>query len=310
MPEEIDFFNPLHVRGVVKGSQATGPGEAVMLGDDLKVPADMVPTPDMSGYVRDDELATVAKSGAYADLTGKPTIPPAYTLPVAGSALGGVKNGGNVSVDGSGNMNVDLSGYATKGEIPDTSGFETSAHAAATYATKSEIPDTSGFETTQHASATYATKSEVTSGLGGKVDKVSGSRLMTDAEGTKLGNIAAGAQVNVIESVKRNGAAVPVSGKAVDIAVPTKTSDLQNDSGFITQSALAGLAKVARAQVTGNGSSKTLSVSHQLGAVPIVYIYKGGQQYLTDIASTSTQVTLSFNTAPASGTVFDLILIG
>ena len=79
---------------------------------------------------------------------------------------------------------------------------------------------------------------------------------------------------------------------------------------FITQAALSGLAKVARAQVTGNGSSKTLSVSHQLGAVPIVYIYKGGQQYLTDIASTSTQVTLSFNTAPASGTVFDLILIG
>ena len=288
MPEEIDFFNPLHVRGVVKGSQATGPGEAVMLGDDLKVPADMVPTPDMSGYVKDDELATVAKSGAYADLTGKPTIPPAYTLPVAGSALGGVKNGGNVSVDGSGNMNVDLSGYATK----------------------SEIPDTSGFETTQHASATYATKSEVTTGLSGKVDKVGGQRLMTDAEGTKLSGIATGAQVNIIESVKRNGAAVPVSGKAVDISVPTKVSDLQNDSGFITQAALSGLAKVARAQVTGNGSSKTLSVSHQLGAVPIVYIYKSGQQYLTDIASTSTQVTLSFNTAPASGTVFDLILIG
>lgn len=37
--------------------------------------------------------------------------------------------------------------------------------------------------------------------LDGKVDKVEGSRLMTDAEGTKLANIAEGAEVNVIESV-------------------------------------------------------------------------------------------------------------
>lgn len=37
--------------------------------------------------------------------------------------------------------------------------------------------------------------------LDGKVDKVEGSRLMTDAEGTKLAGIANGAEVNVIESV-------------------------------------------------------------------------------------------------------------
>lgn len=288
MPEEIDFLNPLHVRGVVKGSQATGPGEAVMLGDDGKVPSDMVPTPDMTEYAKKAELAEVATSGAYDDLTGKPTIPPAYTLPVAGTALGGVKNGGNVAVDGSGNMNVDLSGYATKGEIPDTSGFET----------------------TQHASATYATKGEVTTGLSGKVDKAAGSRLMTDAEGTKLSGIAAGAQVNVIESVKRNGVAVPVSGKAVDLSVPTKVSELQNDSAYVTQSALAGMAKVWHGQVSGNGSSKSLSASHNLGVLPAVTIYKAGELYITDMTVTTTQVTLAFNTAPTSGTVFDLIAIG
>ena len=37
--------------------------------------------------------------------------------------------------------------------------------------------------------------------LNGKVDKVEGSRLMTDTEGTKLAGIAEGAEVNVIESV-------------------------------------------------------------------------------------------------------------
>ena len=36
-----------------------------------------------------------------------------YVLPVGGTAIGGVKNGGNVVIDGSGNATVDLSGYAT-----------------------------------------------------------------------------------------------------------------------------------------------------------------------------------------------------
>ena len=107
------------------------------------------------------------------------------------------------------------------------------------YALKSEIPDVSGFETSSHASSTYATKTEVTSGLEGKVDKVARSRLMTDAEGSKLSGIAAGAQVNVLESVKVNNVAQHISDKAVNITVPTKVSDLSNDSGFQTASQVA-----------------------------------------------------------------------
>lgn len=56
----------------------------------------------------------------------------------------------------------------------------------------------------------------------------------TSEEKTKLGGVATGAQVNVIESVKVNGVAQSVTGKAVDVTVPTNTSDLTNDSGFIT----------------------------------------------------------------------------
>ena len=98
--------------------------------------------------------------------------------------------------------------------------------------------------------------------VGTKVDKVEGKGLSTNdytsAEKTKLGGIATGAQVNVIENVvvngtsatianktatitmetgaidqiKVNGVAQPIEDKAVDIAVPTKTSDLTNDSNF------------------------------------------------------------------------------
>ena len=87
------------------------------------------------------------------------------------------------------------SSKANVGDIPDVSGFETTAHAEATYATKTEleakadidqiitvttgdgtkyladdgayktvtVPDVSGFETTAHAEATYATKADTLS---------------------------------------------------------------------------------------------------------------------------------------------------
>ena len=50
----------------------------------------------------------------------------------------------------------------------------------------------------------YATKTD----LNDKVDKVEGSRLITSAEGEKLANIEAGAQVNKIESVTASELAI------------------------------------------------------------------------------------------------------
>ena len=74
--------------------------------------------------------------------------------------------------------------------------------------------------------------------LANKVDKVSGKGLSTNdyttAEQTKLSGIATGAQVNVLEGIQRNGTDVAISNKKANISVPTKTSDLTNDSGFIT----------------------------------------------------------------------------
>lgn len=69
--------------------------------------------------------------------------------------------------------------------------------------------------------AQYATTEFVNGELAKKVDVVEGSRLMTNAEGTKLAGIAEGAQVNVIEKVKVNGVEQTVTDKAVDITVPT-----------------------------------------------------------------------------------------
>lgn len=52
----------------------------------------------------------------------------------------------------------------------------------------------------------------------------------------KLVGIEANAQVNKIESVKVNGTALTITNKEVNVTVPTKTSEIANDSGFITAS--------------------------------------------------------------------------
>ena len=74
--------------------------------------------------------------------------------------------------------------------------------------------------------------------VSGKVDKVDGKGLSsndyTSNEKTKLANIASGAQVNVLEGIQKNGETVTVTNKIANISVPTKTSDITNDSGFIT----------------------------------------------------------------------------
>lgn len=92
--------------------------------------------------------------------------------------------------------------------------------------------------------------SKIKAALGGKVDVVSGKGLSTNdytsAEKQKLSGIASGAQVNVIESIKVNGTKVEPSSKAVDISVPTKVSQLTNDSRFQTSTQVDSI-------VTGKG---------------------------------------------------------
>lgn len=74
-----------------------------------------------------------------------------------------------------------------------------------------------------------------------KVDKVARKGLSTNDyttdEKNKLAGIAAGAQVNVIESVKVNGTAQTISNKEIDIPVPTKLSQLTNDIYEVATSA-------------------------------------------------------------------------
>lgn len=51
-----------------------------------------------------------------------------------------------------------------------------------------------------------------------------------------------GGEPNVIEVIERNGVTLPVVNKKVNVIVPTATSQLTNDSGYISSSSLADVA--------------------------------------------------------------------
>lgn len=66
-----------------------------------------------------------------------------------------------------------------------------------------------------------------------------GSYVHTDNNFTtelknKLDGIESGAEVNTIEKIQRNGTELTITNKTVNIDVPISTSDLTNNSGFIT----------------------------------------------------------------------------
>ena len=76
------------------------------------------------------------------------------------------------------------------------------------------------------------TKSNITD-LSDATDSAGG--LMTAAQAQKLAGIAAGAEVNVIKGVQKNGTDIQpdATTKKVNISVPTKTSDLTNDDNTV-----------------------------------------------------------------------------
>ena len=104
------------------------------------------------------------------------------------------------------------------------------------------------------------------------------------------------AQANIIESVKVNGTALTPSDKAVNITVPTKTSQLTNDSGYkttdnnttysldATASATNGNAKI---NLTGSDSSTKSVTIKGSGATTVTTDASG----IVTVSSTNTVYT-------------------
>lgn len=91
--------------------------------------------------------------------------------------------------------------------------------------------------------------------------------LLTSANYKKLTGLETGAQVNKIETIKKNGVIVNVSDKTVDISVPTKVSELNNDKAFQTKAEVQALIQQA-----GHMEKKIVDTKPETGFDNIVYL--------------------------------------
>lgn len=444
----MTFWNPIRVMGKVRADQGTAAGDAVVLGDDGKVPGTLVNLPDMADYVKGSDLADVATSGSYNDLTDKPSIP---TIPgnlvqggisatpgndtvelavttyngqvqrenilsatasgsgVMSSAdkikLDGIASGAQANVVETVRVNgvplvpsaktVDVTVPTKLSDLTNDAGFITNAVSTlANYYLKSEV----------YAKTETFTRAEVQNLINGitqpKVQIVqqlpssgdvgtlylvalsdgSGQNLyseyvwtgsafeqigttsfqldivqntgisingtaLQEADATRAGlmpsddkakldsvptpsTIALKSEIPTVPGVataqsnglmsaadKQKMDAVPTpSTIALKTEIPTIPGNATASSAGLMSSAdkskLDGLRQPWRGTVTGDGTSTTLTATHNLGAVPAVTIYtSSGELYFTDMTVTTTTITLSFNTAPASGTTYTLVAI-
>lgn len=174
----------------------------------------------------------------YSDLPTDASSGDVYNIEAA-DKTNGIKAGDNVAWNGTAwdvlAGTIDLSGYATAtaldGKVDKVEGSRLMTNAEGTklegIAAGAQVNTIDSVDTDQFGldeakkltllDIAMAKVTGLTNALAGKVDKVEGSRLITDAEGTKLAGIESGAQANTIENVKVGGVALAISEKSVNI---------------------------------------------------------------------------------------------
>lgn len=167
---------------------------------------------------------------------------------------------------------IDHSVYATKTEVENHI-----AEATATYATKAELEAHD-----EAAEAKYATKEElapVTQTANNASTEVANLKTRFDEI------VAVGGEPNAINNIKVNGTTQAIVDKVVDITVPTKFSDITDDSGFGTR-----LTKVEADVVTAQTAAEGAQASANAAQSEVDALEKevGGIQ--TTVASHTTSI--------------------
>ena len=220
---------------------------------------DLTNKPDLSIYAETSDLATVATSGSYNDLSNKPTIP------VVNNATLTIKKNnstvGTFTANAANNVDINISvpngdcAYLDEDELEisytQVSGLSTVAHSGS-YADLSNTPsiptktsdltNDSGFIT----SASIPTNVSSFTNDAGYITSSALNGYATEAWVGQQGYLTSVAWGDV--TGKPTFATVATSGSYNDLSntptIPTATSDLTNDSGFITSSALTPYATI------------------------------------------------------------------
>ena len=191
-------------------------------------------------------------------------IPPAYSLPVAtADALGGVKVGTGLSI-----TNGVLSANVPEINYPVTSVNTKTGAVSLTAADVGAVP----IDTYSADKANFATKEELT--------PISQAASNAETKANNLesrleGIVATGGEPNTINTIKVNGTALTVDAqKAVNISVPTTTSELTNNSGYLTEhQSLAGYAKTSDIpDVSSFITMSDIEAKNYLTSIPSEYV--------------------------------------
>ena len=208
-------------------------------------------THSQSEHARTDATAvTASETNGNIKINGTETK--VYTHPTSGATAGTYRS-----------VTVDKNGHVTGGTNPTTlDGY------GITDAAKKDDLTTHTGNTTIHITAD---------------ERTSWNAAKTHANSA---HAPSNAQANIIETVKVNGTALAATSKAVDITVPTKVSELTNDSkyltavpaGYVTETALAAKGYA----VASNVYTKTEIDTKLTSAVR----YKGSVKTFGDLPTT------------------------
>lgn len=211
---------------------------------------------------------TVANSAKNGVITVNGKDETVYTLPAAtASLLGGVIIGAGLSVDDTGKL---INAITKLSQLENDAGFITTADIPEGAAATTTMPKMDGAATTGTELA-FARGDHVHPSDTKKVDKETGKGLSTNdlTDALKADYDAAythsaaphapsDAEKNVIVGIQKNGTDVSVSAttRKANIIVPTKVSDLTNDTGFITANEVPETYTLPDATTTEKGGVK------------------------------------------------------
>ena len=231
--------------------------------------ADLTNKPDLSVY----ELKSEAFSGDYNDLTNKPTIPTVNDSTIT-FTQGGVTKG-TITLNQSSDQTIALDGSSTPSNMVTTNTTQT-------------ITGDKTFTGSFYVNSSNIITLEARPGIIFKSD----GRPIWD-NGTYTTPLVTVSDLPTVGNgtitIKKNNTTVDTfttnqtSNKSINITVPTATSDLNNDSGFITSSDLSGYATETwvgnQGYITGITSS---DVTTALGYTPGTSNFSGDYDDLTN----------------------------
>ena len=191
---------------------------------DISVPTAVADLSDANDYAKTADLWAVATSNSYTDLDDKPSIPPFLSawnaVDISGNRVNVVVDNDTIKVDANNKLYYNNSNWYITKDVNDLTNYTKSADLAtvATSGKSSDLDNDAGFIdkdvntlTNYYKKADTYTKTEVDTALNTKADKSSLWAVATSNDYDDLDNKP---------------------------AIPSKTSDITNDSWFITDSAI------------------------------------------------------------------------